>query len=52
MAALKSDKGGSYVCVGDGVGSVKIIGCKQSVKRNLQTESQIPSPSEWLGMHS
>ena len=22
------------------------------VKRNLQTESQIPSPSEWLGMHS
>ena len=25
---------------------------KQWVKRNLQTESQIPSPSEWLGMHS
>ena len=24
----------------------------QWVKRNLQTESQIPSPSEWLGMHS
>ena len=23
---------------------------KQSVKRNRQTESQIPSPSEWLGM--
>ena len=22
------------------------------VKRNLQTESQIPGPSEWLGMHS
>ena len=25
---------------------------RQWVKRNLQTESQIPSPSEWLGMHS
>ena len=25
---------------------------KQSVKRNLQTESQIPSPSDWLGMCS
>ena len=25
---------------------------KHWVKRNLQTESQIPSPSEWLGMHS
>ena len=25
---------------------------KQWVKRNLQTESQIPSPSEWLGMRS
>ena len=25
---------------------------KQWVKRNLQTESQIPGPSEWLGMHS
>ena len=25
---------------------------KQGVKRNLQTESQIPSPSEWLGMRS
>ena len=25
---------------------------KQWVKRNLQTENQIPSPSEWLGMHS
>ena len=25
---------------------------KQWVKRNLQTESQIHSPSEWLGMHS
>ena len=25
---------------------------KQSVKRNLQTESQIPSPSDWLGMRS
>ena len=24
----------------------------QWVKRNLQTESQIPSPSEWLGMRS
>ena len=24
----------------------------QWVKRNLQTESQIPGPSEWLGMHS
>ena len=23
---------------------------KQWVKRNLQTESQIPGPSEWLGM--
>ena len=23
---------------------------KQCVKRNLQTESQIPGPSEWLGM--
>ena len=26
--------------------------CEQRVKRNLQTESQIPGPSEWLGMHS
>ena len=26
--------------------------CRQWVKRNLQTESQIPSPSEWLGMRS
>ena len=25
---------------------------KQWVKRNLHTESQIPSPSEWLGMRS
>ena len=25
---------------------------KQWVKRNVQTESQIPGPSEWLGMHS
>ena len=25
---------------------------KQWVKRNLQTENQIPSPSEWLGMRS
>ena len=25
---------------------------KQWVKRNLQTESQIPGPSQWLGMHS
>ena len=25
---------------------------KQWVKRNLQTENQIPGPSEWLGMHS
>ena len=25
---------------------------KQWVKRNLQTESQIPSPSEWLGMRN
>ena len=25
---------------------------KQWVKRNLQTESQIPCPSEWLGMRS
>ena len=25
---------------------------KQWVKRNLQTESQIPSPSEWLGKRS
>ena len=25
---------------------------KQRVKRNLQTESQIPGPSEWLGMRS
>ena len=25
---------------------------KQWVKRNLQPESQIPGPSEWLGMHS
>ena len=25
---------------------------KQWVKRNLQTESQIPGPSEWLGMRS
>ena len=23
-----------------------------SYKRNLQKESQIPGPSEWLGMHS
>ena len=25
---------------------------KQRVKRNLQTETQIPGPSEWLGMRS
>ena len=25
---------------------------KQWVQRNLQTESQIPGPSEWLGMRS
>ena len=25
---------------------------KQRVKRNLQTESQVPGPSEWLGMRS
>ena len=25
---------------------------KQCAKRNLQTESQIPGPSEWLGMRS
>ena len=25
---------------------------KQWVKSNLQTESQIPGPSEWLGMRS
>ena len=25
---------------------------KQWVKNNLQAESQIPGPSEWLGMHS
>ena len=25
---------------------------KQRIKRNLQTESQIPGPSEWLGMRS
>ena len=25
---------------------------KHWVKKNLQTESQIPSPSEWLGMRS
>ena len=25
---------------------------KQCIKRNLQTESQIPGPSEWLGMRS
>ena len=25
---------------------------KQWIKRNLQTESQIPGPSEWLGMQS
>ena len=25
---------------------------KHGVKRNLQTESQIPGPSEWLGMRS
>ena len=25
---------------------------KQWVKRNLQTECQIPGPSEWLGMRS
>ena len=25
---------------------------KQRVKRNLQTETQIPSPFEWLGMRS
>ena len=25
---------------------------KQWVKRNIQTESQIPGPSEWLGMWS
>ena len=26
--------------------------CEQRVKRNLQTESQIPGPSKWLGMRS
>ena len=26
--------------------------CKQWAKRNLQTESQIPGRSEWLGMRS
>ena len=26
--------------------------CEQWVERNLQTESQIPGPSEWLGMRS
>ena len=25
---------------------------KQIVKRNIQTESQIPGPTEWLGMRS
>ena len=25
---------------------------KQGVKRNLQTENQIPGPAEWLGMRS
>ena len=25
---------------------------KQRVKKNLQTETQIPGPSEWLGMRS
>ena len=25
---------------------------KQWIKRNLQTESQIPGPAEWLGMRS
>ena len=25
---------------------------KQWIKRNLQTETQIPCPSEWLGMRS
>ena len=25
---------------------------KQWVQRNLQTENQIPGPSEWLDMHS
>ena len=25
---------------------------KQWVKRNIQTESQIPGPYEWLGMRS
>ena len=25
---------------------------KQWIKRNLQTESQIPGPSEWVGMRS
>ena len=25
---------------------------KQWVKRNLQTENQIPGPAEWLGMRS
>ena len=25
---------------------------KQGVKKNLQIESQIPGPSEWLGMRS
>ena len=25
---------------------------KQWIKRNLQTENQIPGPSEWLGMRS
>ena len=28
------------------------VSYKQWVKRNLQTESQIPGPSEWLGMRS
>ena len=26
--------------------------CEQWVKKNLHTESQIPGPSEWLGMRS
>ena len=28
------------------------LSCSQWVKRNLQTESQIPGPSEWLGISS
>ena len=32
--------------------AVAALSYKQWVKRNLQTESQIPGSSEWLGMHS